>query len=250
MIGPNYLAFAVPLFSLNNAFAFLNPTTYEDLERCAASPLQEEAHAIAIVIFNAIAKAGSDHEHYDRLQELLEGLPEDSRSVEALVRSHIHVVDIPEEVRGAGSTGVDENYYITIDPRVPKEALPFIIGHELSHFLNEDSFGKGLLKAASSFAVTFCTVVILKWTLAAALAAAILTNVIVHCTYSIASENWADDFALSQLLVDTERKAAVAFLDQMNKTVESLWKTRILNWLTYPSHARRIAKINSRPTAA
>ncbi len=190
-------------------------------------------------------------EHFERIREMLEGLPdsEDPKTIESLLRCRFKVVtterdDFPVFVTGTDVK--DGKYYIGIksDPEVVP-SLPWIVTHELSHILNEDQLTLGLAKTVVSLGMAALSTFVLGWSLLPSLGSIILTNWVTHIVCSQWAERAADDFAIKHSSRE-ELQEGIKVLKLIKKRRASgIYADNLMTRICHPSEDSRIAKIRA-----
>lgn len=247
VVSWNLLSFIVPAASLLKTFAHSNPASYKKFDDMPKSEQTAAVAGIANRVLNAENVQGS--EHFERVQDMLREIPENvgPKTIESLLRNRLKVVKTETDEYPAFATGTDAQagkYYIGIKPDSEvKQALPWVITHELSHILNDDPLNLCIIKTIASTGAAAFSVFVLGWSLLPSLGSVIITNCVTHAVYAQMSERTADDFAIKHCSKKQLEKGII-FLEFIKaRRANGTYSKNLISWLLHSSENSRIAKI-------
>lgn len=185
-------------------------------------------------------------EHSSKIQKMLVNTTDQEKTIKALVKRQFAIVEAPKSgpVAYVTSSFKDfEKYSIAIRSDLSEDELPWIIAHEVSHALNEDSLSLLLISTISSIAMTSITTIAFHWSLIGSGVLGILASSISYIAYSQFAERAADDFA-NRCSSDKELEGAITFLERIKQQRKNdSFVNNIRRMITHPSADSRIAKI-------
>lgn len=245
----NLLSFSVPAFGLFNVFARINPASYKKFDETPESDQAVKVNAIVERVLNAENVPGS--EHFERIQDMLQELPDSAgpKTIQSLIRCRFKVIKTEADDFPAFATGTDARdgkYYIglKVDTEIER-ALSWIITHELSHILNDDPLQTSIFKTIGSLASASLSTFVLGLSLLPSLAALFLTTSLTHIICSQRGERAADDFAVKHCSrQELEEGIAVLALVKIRRA-QGVYTNNPLLLMLHPSENSRIAKIRS-----
>jgi len=247
--GWNALAFALPAWSVLKCLGSMIPQSYKEYDALPKSPQAATIYAIVQKALDAENVAGS--EHFERIQEMLQELPESAepKTTATLLQHRLKVVNketnsLDAPVHATGTDAHGGKYFIAIKPDSQTEpALHWIVTHEFSHILNDDALNLTIVKTCTSLGAALFSIFALGLSLPASVAAVMVTNVVTHTMCSQMAERSADNFANKHCSKE-ELKHGIAFLEflKARKATHS-YANRFFSMLLHPSEDSRIANI-------